>query len=72
MDPFHVVHLAAEKLTLCRQRVQQATRGHRGRVGDPLDGIRRILLTRNGLLTDKQKDKLATALDGEDGICRWR
>ena len=39
MDPFHVVHLAAEKLTLCRQRIQQDTRGHRGRVGDPLYGV---------------------------------
>lgn len=66
MDPFHVVHLAAEKLTVCRQRIQQATCGHRGRVGDPLYGIRRILLTRTDLLTDKQKDKLATALDGDD------
>ncbi|MDF3313761.1 ISL3 family transposase, partial [Rhodococcus sp. T2V] len=49
MDPFHVVHLAAEKLTVCRQRIQQATCGHRGRVGDPLYGIRRILLTRTDL-----------------------
>ncbi|TXG92202.1 ISL3 family transposase [Rhodococcus rhodnii] len=66
MDPFHVVHLAAEKLTLCRQRIQQTTRGHRGRVGDPLYGIRRMLLTRTELLTDKQKDKLAAALDRDD------
>ncbi len=35
MDPFHVVHLAADKLTVCRQRVQQATTGHRGRRSDP-------------------------------------
>ena len=61
MDPFHVVHLSAEKLTLCRQRVQQATTGHRGRAGDPLYGIRRTLLTREELLTDKQKTKLWTA-----------
>ncbi|MCD5422887.1 transposase, partial [Rhodococcus pyridinivorans] len=60
------VHLAAEKLTACRQWIQQATCGHRGRVGDPLYGIRRILLTRTDLLTDKQKDKLATALDRDD------
>ena len=58
MDPFHVVHLSSEKLTLCRQRVQQATTGHRGRAGDPLYGIRRTLLTREELLTDKQKTKL--------------
>ena len=66
MDPFHVVHLAAEKLTLCRQRVQQDTCGHRGRSGDPLYGIRRTLLTRIGLLTDKQKTKLKTGLDAHD------
>ena len=58
MDPFHVVHLAAAKLTLTRQRIQQDTRGHRGRTGDPLYGVRRILLTRMGLLTDKQKATL--------------
>lgn len=63
MDPFHVVHLAAEKLTRCRQRVQQATCGHRGRSGDPLYAIRRTLLTRTTLLTDKQKTRLRTSLD---------
>ena len=66
MDPFHVVHLAAEELTVCRQRIQQAICGHRGRSGDPLFGIRRILLTRTELLTDKQKLKLAAALDRDD------
>jgi len=66
MDPFHVVHLAADKLTLCRQRVQQDTCGHRGRTGDPLYEIRRILLTRTELLTDKQKAKLDTALAAHD------
>lgn len=66
MDPFHVVHLAADKLTACRQRVQQDTCGHRGRTGDPLYGIRRIILTRNELLTGKQKAKLATALAAHD------
>ncbi|MGC0367077.1 transposase [Rhodococcus sp. 27YEA15] len=58
MDPFHVVHLAAEKLTGCRQRVQQVTLGHRGRSGDPLYGIKRVLLTRKVLRTDKQKARL--------------
>ena len=33
MDPFYVVALAGAKLDLCRQRVQQDTRGHRGRAG---------------------------------------
>jgi transposase len=66
MDPFHVVHLAAEKLTGCRQRIQQDTCGHRGRSGDPLFGIRRILLTRSEILTDKQAAKLTTALAADD------
>lgn len=43
MDPFHVVALAGDKLDLCRQRIQQQTCGHRGRAGDPLYGVRRML-----------------------------
>ncbi len=66
MDPFHVVHLAADKLTKTRQRIQQATCGHRGRSGDPLYGIRRIMLTRMELLTEKQLAKLNTVLAVED------
>ncbi|QGF22612.1 ISL3 family transposase [Raineyella fluvialis] len=54
MDPFHVVALAGDKLDQTRQRIQQATRGHRGRSGDPLYGIRRALRTSAGLLTDRQ------------------
>lgn len=46
MDPFHVVHLAAEKLTGCRQRLQRETTGRRGRKDDPLYKYRRTLLTR--------------------------
>ncbi|MCT2141394.1 transposase, partial [Dietzia cinnamea] len=66
MDPFHVVHLASDKLTVCRQRIQQATTGHRGRTGDPLYGIRRILRTRAELLTDKQKARLFKAFTAHD------
>jgi Transposase len=47
MDPFHVVALAGDALDRCRQRVQQDTCGHRGRVGDPLYGIRRVLARRS-------------------------
>ncbi|MDN4505015.1 transposase [Dietzia kunjamensis] len=32
-DPFHFVNLAADELTVCRQRVQQTTAEHRGRSG---------------------------------------
>ena len=55
MDPLHVVALAGAKLDLCRQRIQQATLGHRGRTGDPLYRVRRTLRTRLGLLTDRQR-----------------
>ena len=58
MDPFHVVALAGAKLDLCRQRIQQATLGHRGRTGDPLYRVRRTLRTRLGLLTDRQRGRL--------------
>ena len=66
MDPFHVVHLAADKLTLCRQRIQQSTTGHRGRRGDPLYGIRRTLNTRSELLTAKQQVRLFKAFTAND------
>ncbi|MFZ2562663.1 MAG: ISL3 family transposase [Corynebacterium variabile] len=58
MDPFHVVHLAAEKLTGCRQRLQRETTGRRGRKDDPLYKHRRALLTRTNFLTERQKQRL--------------
>ena len=58
MDPFHVIHLAAEKLTGCRQRLQRETTGRRGRKNDPLYKHRRALLTRTDFLTDRQKQRL--------------
>lgn len=58
MDPFHVVRLAGEALTRCRQRVQQDTCGHRGRSGDPLHRARRTLLTGVDLLTHRQVARL--------------
>lgn len=68
MDPFHVVALAGHKLDLCRQRVQQDTRGHRGRSGDPLYHVRRILRTRLVLLTDRQRTRLETVFAGEEHV----
>ena len=50
MDPFHVVQLAGQKLTACRQRLQQHIHGHRGRKKDLLYQGRRTLLTRRSLL----------------------
>ena len=65
MDPFHVVRLAGDALGRCRRRVQQAIHGHRGMKNDPLYSARRTLDTGAGLLTDKQKDRLA-ALFADD------
>ena len=65
MDPFHVAALAGEALDRCRQRVQQDTCGHRGRTGDPLYGIRRVLRTGADLLTDKQNKRLIAVFADE-------
>jgi transposase len=44
VDPFHVVALANRAIDDVRRRVQNETLGHRGRRGDPLYEIRRLLL----------------------------
>jgi transposase len=44
VDHFHAIRLASEAVNDVRRRVQQDTTGHRGRKGDPLYGIRRLLL----------------------------
>jgi len=62
------VALAGTKLDLCRQRVQQDTRGHRGRSGDPLYRVRRTLRTRTELLTSKQKARLAAVFAADEHI----
>ena len=68
MDPFHVVALAGDALERCRQRVQQQTRGHRGRTGDPLYGIRRVLRTGSDLLTDRQRQRLTAVFATEQHV----
>jgi len=68
MDPFHVVALADDALDRCRQRVQQDTCGHRGRSGDPLYGIRRVLRTGIELLTDRQHQRLTAVFADEQHV----
>ena len=68
MDPFHVVALAGDALDRCRQRVQQDTCGHRGRTGDPLYGIRRVLRTGAELLTDRQRQRLTAVFADEQHV----
>jgi transposase len=65
MDPFHVVRLAGDALDQCRRRVQQRLHGHRGHAEDPLYRARRTLHTGEGLLTDKQRDRLVALFTGD-------
>lgn len=58
MDPFHVVKLASDALDRTRQRVQQEVHGRRGRKNDPLYKIRRVLLTGESYLTERQHERL--------------
>jgi transposase len=65
LDPFHVVKLGADAVTKCRQRLQQQVFGHRGRAGEPLYRVRRLLLKGVDLLTDKQSKRLDEILSDE-------
>ena len=66
VDAFHVVKLATACVDDVRRRVQQDTLGHRGRTGDPLNGIRTILRAGVENLTDKQKARLTRAFEAHD------
>jgi len=66
LDPFHVIQLAGDKLTTCRQRIQQQVHGRRGRTGDVLYRGRRTLLTRRSLLTERQTDRLTRIFSERD------
>ena len=50
----------------CRRRVQQETLGHRGRKGDPLYGIQKLLRAGAEKLTDKQWTRFETAIAAHD------
>ena len=63
LDAFHVVKLATQAADDIRRRVQQETLGHRGRKGDPLYGIQTILRAGAENLTDKQLNRLTTAIE---------
>lgn len=70
VDHFHLVRLANQMLTEVRQRTQQEVCGHRGRKGDPLYGIRHLLLRGRERLTERQQERITAALDDPDGD-RW-
>lgn len=66
VDPFHIVRLANQAITRCRQRTQNQTLGHRGRSGDPLYGARKLLLMGAERLDDAGWGRLRQALDAGD------
>jgi transposase len=66
LDAFHVVALAGHAVDEVRRRVQQEIHGHRGRSGDPLYGIRNLLRCGAERLTDRQTNRLATAIEADE------
>jgi len=76
LDAFHVVKLGTNVVDEVRRRVQQQTTGHRGRKGDPLQGIQRLLRAGAENLTDRQVERIATALEAdpahEEVYIAWR
>jgi transposase len=66
LDHFHVAKLANAAIDDARRRVQQETLGHRGRKGEPLYGIRRLLLCAHDRLTDKGLGRLEAGLAAGD------
>ena len=65
-DPFHIVRLANRALDRARRRVQHEITGHRGRRGDPLYDIRKILLTGCERLSEKGWARMRSTLDRVD------
>jgi len=66
LDAFHVTRLGFAAVDDVRRRVQQEDLGHRGRKGDPLYSIRRVLRRGHEHLTDMAWDRLLTGLDVGD------
>ena len=66
LDPFHVVRLGFAAVDDVRRRVQQHTHGHRGRRGDPLYGIRRVLRRGADNLTPTAWARLLAGIEAGD------
>ena len=65
-DPFHVVRLANDRLDQVRRRTQNDTLGHRGRKGDPLYRVRRLLTIASERLNAGGEARLRGLLDAGD------
>jgi transposase len=66
IDHFHAIRLASTAVSDVRRRVQQDTLGHRGRIGDPLYGIRRLLLRTWANLNERGWERLRDGLAAGD------
>ena len=66
IDHFHAVRLANAAVDDVRRRVQNETVGHRGRTGDPLYGIRRLLLIAAERLDHRGWGRLSAGLAAGD------
>ncbi len=61
-DPFHITRLGNRAVDDARRRTQKELTGHRGRKGDPLYDIRKILLTGAERLGERGWQRLLDAL----------
>jgi transposase len=66
VDHFHAVRLANSAIDDVRRRVQQDVLGHRGRKGDPLYGIRRLLLVGSERLSERGWERIHAGLAAGD------
>lgn len=66
VDHFHVIQLANRVIDDVRRRVQQATLGHLGRAGDPLYGIRKLVLKASQDLDPRGWQRMAAGLQAGD------
>jgi transposase len=66
LDAFHTVRLGFAAADQVRRRIQREQTGHRGRAGDPLYGIRRVLRRGYGHHSERSWAKLLAGLDAGD------
>lgn len=66
LNAFHVVASGTKCVDEVRRRVQQETTGYRGRKGDPLIGIQTILLAGADNLSDRQIERIITAIESDE------
>jgi transposase len=66
VDPFHIVRLANQAVTRCRQRIQQDTLGHRGWARDPLYSTRKLFLLGAERVDEQGWDRIWTAFGEGD------